>query len=181
MGKRSNFERRKDDLYQTPLAAVVPLIKYLKRDGIEAFAEPCAGDGDLIRHLHLFGLRCEYSGDVNSGQDVFARKHFGATIITNPPHTREIMHQMIEHFLNTGSPFWLLIDLDWVSNLHAVPHLTHCSDVVIIGRVKWFPDSEDGGKENYAWYGFDPNHQGATAIHNDRSRQAPNRRVRAEA
>ena len=70
MGKRSNnFERRKDDLYQTPLKAVAPVIPFLRRDGIETFAEPCAGDGDLIRHLESFGFRCVYSGDISTGQD----------------------------------------------------------------------------------------------------------------
>jgi hypothetical protein len=174
MGKRSNnFERRKDDLYQTPLKAVAPVIPFLRRDGIETFAEPCAGDGDLIRHLESFGFRCVYSGDISTGQDAFACDHFDASIVTNPPHTRKIMHEMIGHFLATRLPFWLLIDLDWVSNLHAVPHLVHCSDVVIIGRVKWFPDSENGGKENYAWYRLATDHRGATAIHNNRGGQAP--------
>ncbi len=59
MGKRSNFERREADFYPTPRAAVVPLIPYLR--GIRSFAEPCAGDGALVRHLESFGLRCVYS------------------------------------------------------------------------------------------------------------------------
>jgi hypothetical protein len=55
MGKRSKFERREADFYPTPQAAVVPLIPYLR--GIRTFAEPCAGDGALMRHLEEFGLR----------------------------------------------------------------------------------------------------------------------------
>ena len=54
MGKRSNFERREADFYPTPRAAVLPLIPYLR--GIRSFAEPCAGDGALVRHLEGFGL-----------------------------------------------------------------------------------------------------------------------------
>ena len=30
--------------------------------------------------------------------------------------------------------------------MQAEPFLPRCSDVVIIGRVKWFPDSEHGSK-----------------------------------
>jgi hypothetical protein len=67
MGKRSNFERREADFYPTPRAAVAPLIPHLR--GIRSFAEPCAGDGALIRHLESFGLRCAYSGDIRSVGD----------------------------------------------------------------------------------------------------------------
>src|SRR6476646_8645680 len=67
MGKRSNFERREADFYPTPLDAVVPLIPYLS--SVKSFAEPCAGNGDLVRHLESFGLACVYSGDIRSGQD----------------------------------------------------------------------------------------------------------------
>ena len=70
MGKRSNFERREADFYPTPRAAAVPLIPYL--GGIRTFAEPCAGDGDLVRHLESFGLRCVWQGDIRTGQDALA-------------------------------------------------------------------------------------------------------------
>ena len=75
MGKRSNFERRPGDFYPTPRAAVVPLIPYL--GGIRSFAEPCAGDGNLVRHLESFGLRCVYSGDIRDGQDALERDDYG--------------------------------------------------------------------------------------------------------
>src|SRR3954470_5796311 len=74
MGKRSNFERREADFYPTPLAAVVPLIPYLR--SVKSFAEPYAGNGDLVRHLESFGLACVYSGDVRSGQDALVLDHY---------------------------------------------------------------------------------------------------------
>ena len=87
MGKRSsNFERREADFYPTPRSAVLPLIPFLR--GIKIFAEPCAGEGDLARHLESFGLRCAYAGDIRTGQDALARTSYGAIdcIITNPPY-----------------------------------------------------------------------------------------------
>ena len=71
MGKRSNFERREADFYATPRAAVVPLIPHLR--GIKTFAEPCVGDGDLVRDLETLGLRCVYAGDIRTGQDALTR------------------------------------------------------------------------------------------------------------
>jgi hypothetical protein len=70
MGKRSNFDRREADVYPTQRAAMLPLIRHLR--GIHTFAEPCAGDGALVRHLESFGLRCVYAGDMSSGQGAFA-------------------------------------------------------------------------------------------------------------
>ena len=75
MGKRSNFERREADFYPTP-RAVLPLIPHLR--GIRSFAEPCAGAGDLVRHLEEFGLRCTYSGDIRHGLDALKFDHYGA-------------------------------------------------------------------------------------------------------
>lgn len=169
MGKRSKFERIPRDLYPTPRDAVAPLIPFLK--DVKRFAEPCCGGGDLVRHLESFGLRCGYQGDMHKGRNALARTSYGRTeaIITNPPHTRALMHELIEHFQEIA-PTWLLIDLDWVANLQAVPYLPHCSDIVIIGRVKWFANSEYVGKENYAWYRFDSSRRGATRIHNRRAK-----------
>jgi len=168
MGKRSNFRRKKSDLYPTPFKAVEPLFPFL--NGTHRFAEPCAGKGDLIKHLKQAGLDCIYRGDVDSGQNALLRNRYGRgkyAIITNPPHTRSEMHLLIEHF-QAIAPTWLLIDLDWAANEQAVPYLPRCSDIVVIGRVKWFPNSEFTGKENYAWYRFDAKHRGATKLHNRR-------------
>jgi len=54
---------------------VLPLIPYLRGSGIRTFAEPCAGEGDLVRHLESFGLRCVYTGEIRTGQDA-VRKSF---------------------------------------------------------------------------------------------------------
>jgi hypothetical protein len=143
------------------------LIPHLK--GLKRFAEPCSGEGDLVRHLESFGLRCGYSGDMHKGRNALARESYGRIdcIITNPPHTRDKMHELILHFQHIA-PTWLLIDLDWVANLQAVPYLPHCSDIVIIGRVKWIEGSKFTGKENYGWYRFDGGYKGPTKIHNHR-------------
>jgi len=119
MGKRSNFERREADFYPTPRAAVVPLIPYLH--GVRTFAEPCAGDGNLVRHLEGFGLRSVYAGDIRTGEDALELDHYGAAdaIITNPPYTRDLMHRLIAHFQRIA-PTWLLLDSDWASTRQAV-------------------------------------------------------------
>jgi hypothetical protein len=164
MGKRSNFERRVADFYPTPRAAVVPLIPHLH--GIRSFAEPCAGDGALVRHLEGFGLRCVYAGDIRTGQDALERDDYGGAevIISNPPWSRDLMHRLIVHFQSRG-PTWLLLDADWAHTKQAAPFLPHCSDIVAVGRVKWIEGSKHSGKDNCAWYRFDIRHKAGPAFH----------------
>ena len=93
MSKRlnSNYPLAPRDFYPTPFKAVQPLIPHL--DGIRRFAEPCCGEGDLVRHLESFGLRCVYAGDIATGQDALELTSddiAGAPIITNPPFSRQI-------------------------------------------------------------------------------------------
>ena len=164
MGKRSDFERREADFYPTPRTAVVPLIPHLR--GIRTFAEPCAGDGALVGNLESFGLRCVYSGDIRNGRDALERDDYGGAdcVITNPPYTRDVLHKLIPHFQSI-SVTWLLLPADFVSTLQAAPYLPHCSDIVTIGRVKWFPGSKYTSKDNFGWYKFDAGHIGAITIH----------------
>jgi predicted nucleic acid-binding Zn ribbon protein len=164
MGKRSSFRRVARDFYPTPFKAVPPLIPYLR--GVRTFAEPCAGGGALVRHLEGAGLRCAYAGDIATGRDALARHSYGAAdaIITNPPYTRELMHRLIEHFQRIA-PTWLLIDYDWAATKQAAPFLPHCSDIVILPRLKWIEGSKDTGKDNHAWYRFDAHHSSGPVFH----------------
>jgi hypothetical protein len=170
MGKRSDFERFPRDFYPTPFAAVPPLIPHLR--GVRSFAEPCCGDGALVRHLEAHGLRCAYAGDIATGQDALALTVAdcnGADAgVTNPPYdtdnSRKLMHALIVH-LERLLPTWLLLHLDWSSNKHARPFLFSCSDIVVIGRVQWIEGSKGGGMENFAWYRFDARHKGGPIFH----------------
>jgi hypothetical protein len=166
MGKRSSFQRREADFYPTPAKAVLPLIPYLRAAGIRTFAEPCCGDGALVRILESFGLRCSYAGDVATGQDALAANTYGAAdaIITNPPYTRDAMHRLIEHF-GRILPTWLLLDSDWAQTKQSAPFLPSCSDIVAIGRVKWIEGSKHTGKDNAAWYRFDARHKAGPVFH----------------
>ena len=164
MGKRSSFERREADFYPTPAAAVPPLIPHLGR--VRSFAEPCCGDGALLRHLESHGLHCAYAGDIGTGQDALAVTDFGPvdTIITNPPYTRPLMHALIQH-LQQIAPTWLLMELDWAATKQAISHLTSCTDIVTIGRLRWIAGTKYTGKENYGWYRFDVRHKGGPIFH----------------
>ncbi len=168
MGKRSNFERIPRDFYPTPEAAIAPLTPHLPL-GEFFYAEPCAGDGALIRGLSGLhpGARCCFMADISPdaalGEACSLRDALALTegdfdgcdwIITNPPWERKALHAMIEHF-SALRPTWLLFDADWIHTKQSVPFMPLLRKVVSVGRVKWIPDSKMTGKDNCAWHLFD--------------------------
>lgn len=150
MGKRSAFERRPKDFYPTPYEAVIPLLSHLV-DGTR-FTEPCAGEGDLIRHLERAGHVCIDAFDDE--EDARTTTRLGGTCyITNPPWDRKILHPIIEN-LSSIAPTWLLFDADWMHTKQARIFIPRLREIVSVGRVKWIPDSKMTGKDNCCWYLF---------------------------
>lgn len=171
MGKRSDFEKRKNDTYDTPLKAVDPLIPFLSN--YKDFSEPCAGAYDLVKHLTSYGYKNVWASDIAPRNpnilpcDALSVPRTCSQIITNPPWTRELLHPMIEHFITVADYVWLLFDADW---MHTTQNnmarrtgcktvselLEHCHLIVSIGRVKWIEGSKHTGKDNCCWYLFKP-------------------------
>lgn len=161
MGKRSDFERRKNDAYQTPPSAVWPLMPHLR--GIKTFAEPCVGEGKLMYELERNGLSCSFYGDIETGFDALTsisldHVKFDA-IITNPPWTRELLHPMIKRFQSIA-PTWLLFDASWAYTKQSARFLDQCSHIVAVGRLKWIPGTTMTGKDDCSWYRFHAQHVG---------------------
>ena len=166
MGKRSEFERRPQDAYQTidPHAAAA-LFPYLV--GVNTYAEPCCGRGRLIYWLAKLDLRCVLATDLAMTDiDALTITDFkGAdAIITNPPWTRALLHPMILHF-QKHCPTWLLFDSDWAYNVSAAPLLWRCTDIVAVGRLLWIEGTDKKGKDNCSWYRFWHEHEGGPRFH----------------
>jgi hypothetical protein len=164
MGKRSKFEHRDRDYYATPQRALLPLVPHLSR--VHTFAEPCCGDGRLVRWLESSGLRCVYAGDIAAGQDALACDDYGApdAIITNPPFTRSLLHRLLSHFLGIA-PAWLLLPMDFASNERDAGFLACCTDVLPFGRVRWIEGTKNQGKDNFGWFHFRQDHSTGPVIH----------------
>lgn len=162
MGKRSTgFKRRERDYYSTPEEAVIPLLPHLPAGA--TFAEPCAGDGRLARHLEKRGFPCVFMFDIEPQHadvdrlDVFSpaasavlRDDDVDLIITNPPWRRDVFHPMLEIFRVT-KPTWLLHDANWLFTRQAAPHLPYIHKIVTIGRVTWIEGTNMSGKDDAVW------------------------------
>ncbi len=161
MGKRSDFERKPRDFYPTPMEAVEPLMEHLPENFL--FAEPCAGNGALIKHLETKGI-CMWASDIEPQAKGIHECDYSEVgilevleseyIITNPPWNRTLLHPMIDHF-SLLKPTWLLFDADWVHTKQSAEYIKICSKIVSVGRIKWFGNMT--GKDNCAWYLFDDN------------------------
>jgi hypothetical protein len=182
MTKYSDFEKIPQDQYFTPEKAVTPLGPFLEPN--TTFYEPCAGDGRLVAHLENLGmgLACTGYSDLDptsarmTADDFFngaiyndvvkkdalevtlADLNGADSIITNPPWTRTkasgyLLHKMIVHFSDMV-PTWLLFDASWANTGQAAPYMDRCTDIVAIGRVKWFPNTTQSGKKDACWYRF---------------------------
>jgi len=168
VGKRSDFKRIERDFYPTPFSAMTSLFPHLPKG--TKYAEPCAGELDLVRHLdtHPRKYRCVWASDI--APKPFYDLEYNAQkcaltltekdvaradlIITNPPWDREILHPMIVHF-SSLKPTWLLFDADWMHTVQSGPYMWMCRKIVSVGRVKWIPGSKSVGKDNCCWYFFD--------------------------
>lgn len=167
MGKRSEFERIEKDFYRTiDPRAVEALDRHLPPQ--QFFAEPCNGQGDLKMALMLRGHLCSYASDISDGDDARSLEPDMVNgvdfIITNPPWSRPILHELILH-LSSLKPTWLLFDADWAHTRQSAPLMKHCRAIVSVGRLLWIPGTTMSGKDNCAWYLFDQKTVGAPIFH----------------
>lgn len=163
MGKRSDKPRIAKDKYRTPMEAVLPLLPHLSPR--TRFAEPCAGDGRLARHLEVHGHRCLGMWDTDPDH---ADVHHGnaerirwpdpgdAIWITNPPWRRDWLHPIIRNLIR-WAPAWLLFDAGWMHNGTQYPVFQpYLRKIVSIGRVRWIEGSDFDSMDDCCWYLFDP-------------------------
>lgn len=140
--------RARHDFYATiDPRAVAALRPHIVDVGF-TYAEPCAGDGDLIELLRPFGVECAWAMDieprrrsiaVGNAFDLSADDVAGVDcFITNPPWSRPVLHGLIVH-LSRLRPTWMLFDAGWMFSGQARPYLATCTDIVAVGRLRWFP------------------------------------------
>lgn len=173
MGKRSDFDRRERDFYPTPLAPVIALKRWLQ-PGFR-YVEPCAGNGNLIRHLAAIGGVCTWYSDLETGADARNISEIWAIgadyIITNPPWPAvggrgDPTIEIIERCMSVRTTI-VLLSADFAHNGYFAERLErNCWHILSVGRVKWIEGSANIGKDNCAWYVFDRATCRRTEFHN---------------
>lgn len=173
MSKRTpGLEGRDRDYWPTidprAVRALVPHVA----EGLQ-FVEPCAGGGHLIDMLEAAGLKCAFASDLEPQRDGIHAMDYreirttrGLSVITNPPWSRPILHEIIAHF-GPIAPTWLLFDADWMHTQQASRFEALLTDIVSVGRLRWLEEGHPGDKgndpfDNCAWYRFGSDKFGAT-------------------
>lgn len=183
MSKRSDFEKNPRDYYRTfDRRAGNALIEFLHRDNVTMYAEPFAGAGDLYEQLNEHKITCTWLSDLEPQNDLGyahlmkqcdykqARVLSGGAhaIITNPPFTKSVFHEAIEHFTPQVDCWWLMSS-DWCFNKGSAKIIDkYVTDIVTIGRMRWIIDSTMSGKDNCVWLKTSRFKKGNTAFHNRR-------------
>lgn len=161
--------RKRNDFYPTiDPRAVEALAAHLPAGTI--YAEPCAGEADLIGLLDALGLVCDWAlelepqGSCLRNRWPIARGNALALtqadvndaqcFITNPPWSRPMLHALIAHLARLA-PTWLLFDASWKHTRQAAAFAPICTDIVSVGRLKWFAGSKYDPPDDCAWYRFD--------------------------
>lgn len=168
MSKRTpGLPQRPRGFWPTPLEAVRPLISHLPAEA--NWIEPCAGAGDLARHLgqlwpagRLIGaFDIEPQAEGIAVADACALRATPDLFITNPPWPvggrRGDPSLSIIVNLMAQAPSWMLLPWDFGANAYFREVRAACVSVVPIGRVSWLGNGQ-GGMDNAAWYLFDSRH-----------------------
>jgi hypothetical protein len=115
----------------------------------------------LIEILESEGFDCVARGDIRGHHSRDARswspEDYGGVDagITNPPWEAFTMAGIMQH-QSSFVPSWFLIYSDWMFTRQSAQLVAErCTDVVPIGRVKWFPDSKSVGFDNCCWVRMD--------------------------
>lgn len=181
MGKRSSFKKNPRDYYQTFDRRAGDALWYFLAD-IDTFAEPFVGNGALVHQLQEnHNLRCMFKSDIEPQPDV----SFGVNahvmdfrlvnetdlsncdvMITNPPFTKGVFHEAIEHFTPMIDCWWLN-QADYIFNKGSSQIIDkYVTDVVTIGRLKWFKDTNQSSVDNFVWIKTSRTKYGDTKFHN---------------
>jgi hypothetical protein len=158
------------NFWPTPASAVEPLVPELRQD-LPApprayFVEPCAGDGALVRALRLHGIACRVAFDTEPRDSIVRRGDASRVdwtvadgapaipVVTNPPWARHLLEPILVNIIGTRV-IWLLLPLDYATNLWTNPYMRYVNRIVPLGRVSWKGNGR-GGMENSAWFRFSP-------------------------
>jgi len=106
--KQGPMRRGSSDDFQTPPAALWPLLQFLPKNWV--IWECAAGTGNLVRELEHQGYKVLFS-DILTGQDFlkWQPQEEWDCIITNPPYA--LKQEFLERCYQLGKPFALLVPL----------------------------------------------------------------------
>jgi hypothetical protein len=167
--RKSGYERKARDVYETPAWVTEALVATVKLRG--PIWEPAAGGGKIVNVIRKAGFEVLASDIAGSTPNAPAMgdflsayaspmKSLGA-VVTNPPYG--LAQEFVETALAITKPFKgqvaMLLRIDWDSastrgHLFGRSLAWSCK-VVLTKRIVWFEDTGGSPSYNHAWYVWD--------------------------
>ena len=168
--RKSGYERRPGDSYQTPEWCTEALIPHLSNLPDKIIWEPAAGDGQMARVLKRHAKEV-IATDINTGTDFLTHRGFACDgILSNPPYS--LAQEFIEHALHLTKPnggfaaMLLRCDFDHAASrrglFQACP--AYSKKLVLTKRIRWIEGSTGSPSFNHAWFVWDHKHSGPPTI-----------------
>lgn len=154
------------DYWPTPEKAVRGLIPHL--DPKLTYAEPCAGRGDLMKHLqhldwvqafdaspHACAITPPGLPRIEVG-DARRDPISADAVLTDPPFDTDHLLPMMRHWQAQGVTQWLLLPATRIINLYFAPFAGDVTQLVPIRRLKWIDGSRHQGTKDFVWVKLEP-------------------------
>jgi hypothetical protein len=163
----SGYKRLARDAYYTPAWPTLALIPHLPA-GITKIWESCGDQDGMATPLRHAGFEVTAT-DIVDGIDFFqctSAHNYPRTIVMNPAYYDA--QRFIEHALTIADIIAVLLMVDFDSAVTRRHLFADCpafaSKIVLLHRIRWFPDSTGSPSFNHAWFLWNRAHVGAPRI-----------------
>ena len=167
----SGYERRENDLYETPAWVTYALLPHLP-ERVGFVLEPAAGSGKMVDVLKT-RFRVEAT-DITTGFDFLDASDISHdAVITNPPYERatDFVLRALLLMARTRGLVAMLLRTDFDHAKTRASLFADCTafakKVVLTKRIRWIEGSTGSPSFNHAWFIWDWQHSGPPIISYD--------------
>ena len=153
----ANYDRRPNDLYETPEEAVDALLSVWKPG--KNVCDPCCASGNVLRALRRHGHVAD-GDDIANGYDFINDQWRWPRhdVVTNPPYGdrqgRLAMRFVVRALEVARTHVAMLLPVDFDSGRSRVDVFRDCprfaGKIVLLNRIRWFDGT--AGSTNHAWF-----------------------------
>lgn len=165
MNYHSNFDRIPQDRYETPEHVSAIILPYIEH--IRCIWEPACASGKMVRVLAENGARWVCESDIETGTD-FLKEHWLPMlsvrgIVTNPPYSRGLSQQFVEHAITLMEPVGGLVAMLLPHGWDLAQERSHLFEghpawhrqVSIRHRIRWFEGTTGNPRGHHSWMIWD--------------------------
>ena len=131
---------KESDEYYTPKEAVIPIIKYLKREMV-VWCPFDTEDSEYVKCIQANGNKVIFS-HIDNGENFFSfePKERYDVIISNPPFS--LKDDILKRLDELNKPFAILLPLPTLQGQKRFEYLKNCEALIFDKRINFYNDKE---------------------------------------